>query len=70
MTSKETLEELQCVLASNQVTKRYSDILKKTYYDLLKKIQKYQRYKKEKSVDISLIKDIMLDKIKEWLENE
>ena len=26
MTSKEALEELQCVLASNQATKRYSDI--------------------------------------------
>ena len=37
MTSKEALEELQCVLVSNQATKRYSDIFEE---NLLRPIEK------------------------------
>ena len=37
MNSKEALEELQCVLASNQATKRYSDIFEE---NLLRPIKK------------------------------
>ena len=37
MNSKEALEELQCVLVSNQATKRYSDIFEE---NLLRPIEK------------------------------
>ena len=61
MTSKEVLEELRCVLVSNQDTKRYSDIFEE---NLLRPVEKdldlfeeYRKIEKEIGVDfITLIK--------------
>ena len=64
MNSKEALEELQCVLVSNQATKRYSDIFEENLLRPIEKDLEVLEIWKRKSVDISLIKDIMLDKIK------
>ena len=61
MTSKEVLEELRCVLVSNQGTKRYSDIFEE---NLLRPVEKdldlfeeYRKIEEEIGVDfITLIK--------------
>ena len=61
MSSKEALEESRCVLASNQVTKRYSDIFEE---NLLRPIEKdldlfeeYRKAEEEIGVDfITLVK--------------
>ena len=61
MTSKEVLEELRCVLVSNQDTKRYSDIFEE---NLLRPVEKdldlfeeYRKIEEEIGVDfITLIK--------------
>ena len=82
MTSKEALEELRCVLVSNQVTKRYSDIFEE---NLLRPIEKdleildiLKKHYDINSLTLSLESFISLyiykddkdfNKIKEWLEN-
>ena len=61
MTSKEVLEELRCVLVSNQDTKRYSDIFEE---NLLRPVEKdldlfeeYRKIEEEIGVDfITLVK--------------
>ena len=64
MTSKEALEELQCVLVSNQATKRYSDIFEE---NLLRPIEKdlevLEEYRKiGEEIGIDLIKAVELCK--------
>ena len=64
MTSKEALEELQCVLVSNQATKRYSDIFEE---NLLRPIEKdlevLEEYRKiEEELGIDLITLFNIDK--------
>ena len=66
MTSKETLEELRCVLVSNQGTKKYSDIFEE---NLLRPIEKdldlfeeYRKIEEEIGIDfITLIKMLKND---------
>ena len=56
MTSKEALEELQCVLVSNQATKRYSDIFEENLLRPIEKdlevLEKYRKIEKEIGIDL------------------
>ena len=61
MSSKEALEESRCVLASNQVTKRYSDIFEENLLRPIEKdldlLEEYRKLEKEIGVDfITLVK--------------
>lgn len=61
MTSKEALEESRCVLASNQVTKRYSDIFEENLLRPIEKdldlLEEHRKIEEEIGVDfITLIK--------------
>ena len=61
MTSKEILEELRCVLVSNQDTKRYSDIFEEKLLRPVEKdldlFEEYRKIEEEIGVDfITLIK--------------
>lgn len=79
MNSKEALEELQCVLASNQYTKRYSDIFEEYLLRPIEKdlevlnILKKHIYSSDSSISI-ILDDLRnyddFKKVKEWLENE
>ena len=79
MNSKEALEELQCVLVSNQATKRYSDIFKENLLrpiekdlEVLEKIKKeaiiQEHYKKGYGRYYTVGIEEFFNKIKEWLE--
>lgn len=56
MTSKEALEELQCVLVSNQATKRYSDIFEENLLRPIKKdldlLEEYRKIEEEIGIDL------------------
>ena len=79
MNSKEALEELQCVLVSNQATKRYSDIFEENLLRPIEKdlevlnILKKHIYSSDSSISI-ILDDLRnyddFRKVKEWLENE
>ena len=61
MTSKEALEELRCVLVSNQGTKKYSDIFEENLLRLIEKdldlLEEYRKIEEEIGVDlITLVK--------------
>ena len=61
MTSKEALEELRCVLVSNQGTKKYSDIFEENLLRLIEKdldlLEEYRKIEEEISVDfITMVK--------------
>ena len=55
MNSKEALEELRCVLVSNQVTKRYSDIFEENLLRPIKKDLEILEIIKKKNVATFLI---------------
>ena len=79
MNSKEALEELQCVLVSNQATKRYSDIFEENLLRPIEKdlkaleILKKHIYSSDSSISI-ILDDLRnyddFRKVKEWLEDD
>ena len=55
MTSKEVLEESRCLLASNQVTKRYSDIFEENLLQPIEKDLEVLEILKKNEISISYI---------------
>ena len=65
MTSKEALEELRCVLVSNQGTKKYSDIFEENLLRPIEKdldlLEKYRKAEKEIGVDFITLAKMLKD---------
>ena len=65
MTSKEALEESRCVLASNQVTKRYSDIFEENLLRPIEKdlnlLEEYRKLEEEIGIDFITLAKMLKD---------